>query len=610
MALTPKRPSRRAWRIALGASIPLALACVVLTHLVVRELPRPRVDGSSDQLFGLHPSTRALLARLEDVLTVERYFTGEVRHGSVQIAKGRLLDQLRDVADAAGARIESASFDPTASSEARLAAEKEGLAAVPLRGQQGTAQVTQSVWLGLVLRYRGRSRAIPFVLPQSFEFAFAEAVADLLRDERPRIGFLVENAGDASGGAGRASVGAGGASVGAGGASGGAGGDGFRGARELLARRAQLSEVSGLASGRAVPAELDLLVVAAPERLAPRAVFALDQYAQGGGRLLLLLERQRIDPSTASVRSFDTGLEDLLRAWNVPLSRFLVWDGACNTISTRADGAAPRELEYPLWVRVGEAGMDPAVPATGRLNGCDLFWAHAFGPEPDAGEARAPTGVERVDLITSSSRSWLVEPLQRLTIDPQVLNDQNAELLASGSARARPLAVALRGKLPSPFAASGAPRPLLPGGAADPNAGPTDEVVRSAQHDAQIVAVGDADFARTPFLTERNQILLANLVDWLVLEGELVALRARMPRERRIADFLDEERRSRGLTTLTGETEFQQDESRTSAEEAAAAAAAARRWTYMATAAGATLFLCAAAVLARRATRLRVEVAA
>ncbi|TAJ21977.1 MAG: hypothetical protein EPO68_03960 [Planctomycetota bacterium] len=584
----PQRPSRRAWRLALYASVLLALACVVLTHLVVRELPRPRLDGSSDQLFGLHPSTRALLARLEDVLTVEQYFTGEVRHGSVQIAKGRLLDQLRDVADAAGARIERASFDPTASSEARLAAEKEGLAAVPLRGQQGTAQVVQNVWLGLVLRYRGRTRAIPFVLPQSFEFAFAEAVADLLRDERPRIGFLVESAGDATGASG---------------------GDGFRGARELLARRAQISEVSGLASGRAVPAELDLLVVAAPERLAPRAVFALDQYAQGGGRLLLLLERQRIDPSTASVRSYETGLEDLLRAWHVPLSRLLVWDSACNEISTR-DGGAQLKLEYPLWVRVGEAGMDPTVPATGRLNGCDLFWAHAFGPEPDANAPRAPPGVERVDLVASSARSWLVEPLERLAIDPQALNDQNAELLAAGTARARPLAVALRGKLPSPFAASGAPRPLLPGGAADPNTGPTGEPVRSAERAAQIVALGDADFARTPFLTERNQILLANLVDWLVLEGELVALRARMPRERRIADFLDEERRARGLTTLAGETEFQQDESRTSAEEAAADAAAARRWMTMAAAALGTLLSCAVAVLARRATRRRVEAAA
>ncbi|MBM3978575.1 MAG: hypothetical protein FJ299_16500, partial [Planctomycetes bacterium] len=418
MALSPRRPSRRAWRAATWISAALALACVALTHLVVRELPRPRIDASQDQLFGLHPATRALLERLQDVLVIEQYFTGELRHGPVQIAKGRLLDQLRDVENSGGGRVELARFDPTASSEARLAATKEGLVEVPLRGQQGTAEVAQNVWLGLVLRYQGRSRALPFVLPQSFEFLFAEALSDLLRAERPRVGFLVENAGDG-------------------------GGEAFAGLREILARRAQVSELGGLATGRSVPDELDLVVVAAPEQLAPRAVFALDQYAQRGGRLLLLLERQRIDPARASVRSFETGLEELLRAWHVPLSRFMIWDSACNEISTRSSSGANADLQYPPWVRVGEAGMNPAVPATGRLNGCDLFWAHAFGPEHDSAEPRAPAGVERVDLVHSSERSWLVEPLERLSIDAQSLSDQNAELLALGNARARPLAVAL-----------------------------------------------------------------------------------------------------------------------------------------------------------------------
>jgi ABC-type uncharacterized transport system involved in gliding motility auxiliary subunit len=585
MALAARRPSRSARRGALVASALLLLACVVLAHLVARELPRPRLDLSQDQLFGLHPSTRALVARLDDVLSVEAYFTGEVRHGSVQIAKGRLLDQLRDISAASNGRIEIESRDPSASSEARLAAEKEGLAAVPLRGQQGTAQVTQDIWLGLVLRYQGRTRAIPFLLPQSFEYAFAEALADLLRERRPRIGFLVERAGDA-------------------------GGDGYSAARELWSRRAQLVEVSGLATGKPVPAGTDLLIVAAPEALAPRAVFAIDQYAQAGGRVLLLLERQRIDPGAASVRRFETGLEELLRAWHIPLSRHMVWDGACNEISAKQLSGAVSKLEYPPWVRVGESGMNAAVPATGRLNGCDLFWAHAFGPEQESGEARAPDGVERIDLVMSSQRSWLVGPLEQLALDPLSLNEQNAELVAADNARSRPLAVALRGRLPSPFAASGAPRPLLPGGAADPSAGPTGEPVLSAEHDAQIVAVGDADFARTRYLSERNQLLLANLVDWLTLEGELVALRARMPRERKLVDFLEQERASRGLTALAGNTQLGDDQSRTRAEEQAAAAAAARRWQHIGAAALSTCVLLALAVLARRLLRARAEVPA
>ena len=83
--------------------------------------------------------------------------------------------------------------DPNASSEARAEAEALGIAPYPMGDVQGTSRVTQDIWLGLVLRYRGAELALPFVLPQTFEYAFLGALRKLTREQERTIGFLVRD---------------------------------------------------------------------------------------------------------------------------------------------------------------------------------------------------------------------------------------------------------------------------------------------------------------------------------------------------------------------------------------------------------------------------------
>ena len=49
------------------------------------------------------------------------------------------------------------------------------------------------------------------------------------------------------------------------------------------------------------------------------------------------------------------------------------------------------------------------------------------------------------------------------------------------------------------------------------------------------------------FFTARNKVLFANLVDWLALEDDLLELRSRVPIQRTLDDFLEQERRALGL---------------------------------------------------------------
>ena len=287
----------------------------------------------------------------------------------------------------------------------------------------------------------------------------------------------------------------------------------------------------------------------------------------------------------------------------------LVWDTEANWL--RIEGAG--RSQFPFWVNIGDAGMEPSVPATGKLPGADFFWVHGVFATHEV------PGVKTQALVKSSDSSWLVAPGDVLP-DPQTSLDTRAvELLATEPGQPRTVALSLAGALPSPFQASGAPAirnameddlwiqqvrlaleneqlpPARPGAT-------TDEPVLSAAAPAQVVVVGDADWIQDGrFFTERNRVLFQSLVDWLALEDDLVALRARLPKDRRIRDLAAEEREARGLAPLSssGTLTVEDGDPALTAEAESAATRARRLFTAAAT--GGSLLLALGVVLGGRA---------
>lgn len=571
-------PTRLAWRLNAWLSGLLLISIVVAGNRLAREHLAWRVDLSEDQLYAPSPVGRRMLGELDDVLAVKAYFTGKVKLGPVQIAKRRLIDQLEEIADAAGGKVELTFVDPNASTEARAEAHGLGIEPAPLSAVQGTSEVTQEVYLGLVLRYRGAEAVLPFVLPQTFEYAFLSTLRRLAREEEVAIGFLTRGGDSAAD-------------------------DGFADARELLRARYRVTEVLDLSDGEAVSEEVAVLIVAAPQYLHPRVVFAIDQFVQRGGRVLFLVDHALIDLRTGTLAQVETGLDELFARWGVPVDRQLVWDqdrsNTINTFETVDIGGEQRRVgeatvRYPFWPRITPEGLDKTSPVTARLNGADLFWVHPIRPSE-----RVPRHVERRTLAESSPASWRVAAEDAMILDPAELDAKAVELVTGGLGGAQQIIVSLAGRFPSPFV-DGAPAPLdalreaewrdaciaavEAGVPIPPREVPTtEEKVASEATAGQVVVVGDADWARDgDFFTARNRLLLENLVDWLALEDELLTLRSRTPPERRIDDFVEEERRALGLVLPSHQEVDVHDEGLFALEEQAQRHAARRRGMYMA----------------------------
>ena len=589
---TRQTGGRGAWRANAILTGMLVIAILVVGNRIARGHLAFKRDLSEDQLFAPSEVGLRLVRELDDLVQVRAFFTGDVQSGVVQIAKRRLIDQLEEYVGAANGRINLVYVDPGASSEAMAEANSLGIPGVPIQRLSGTSVTTQNVWLGIVLRYRGRELVLPWVLPQVFEYAFLGAIHKLVRDDDVTVGFLVH------GGQGAA--------------------DEFADVRSLLVEQYRLREVLDLELGDAVPDDVSVLVVARPIQLHARAVFAIDQFIQRGGRVLFLVDRVLVDLRQGRVAPVETGLDRAFEAWGISVEEELVWDlERCNRIpveeqlpTTGGSKSTGRKVmqPFPLWPLVDKEGLDDETPITAQIRKTDLFWAHPIGT---AGSGGVVEGLERLELMHSSQTSWKVDASAAAILDPGAIRSRTTELLASGETSQSALMVALSGRFPSPFA-DGAPEVFDPieetlhadrveralaAGDEPPEreVRTTDEPVLNRATPSQIVVIGDADWATSTnngkFLTVDNQLLFVSLIDWLALADDLIALRSRVPIERRIDGFLEIERRARGL--VGPRTELDDGEARRIAriETEAETAADERRWKSMFAATGGALGL-------------------
>lgn len=565
---SPMTKRSQRWNATLSGV--LLLLFVVLFNGFARDHMRVKRDLSGDQLYAPSPELSSRLQSLDDMLVVTAYFTATPEHGRDKIARSRMVSQLKDWQEESGDRMRLEFVDPNSSSAAKLDAIRLGIRPYASEGSRTSGSyAAQEVWWGLSLRYRGRERAIPLVLPQVLEFAFATELFRLTAAEVPRIGLYVPQDPE----------------------------DSWSRLRETLELSGEVVDIEHLAVPDAIPSDLKLLVVARPWELHPRAAFALDQYVQAGGRLLVAFDNHLYPGPQQPVRSAATGLESLLDAWGVAPSSGLVWDESCVGIMVsrfdQGERVDSQPVQYPHWLEIGPAGLSTDLPVTARLGGARLFWAQALGASGEAIE-----GLTRTDMISSSPKSWVITPPNGIVVDPDHVDTQAAELAATAEGQSMPLALTLEGTFPSPFAA-GAPAPLslfdAVLGKSDWDGSTTDEEVLSNQSGGLAVVIGDSDWLTDEFLNPQrgaaSQVLLQNLADWLLLEDDLLALRSRVPRARPLVDYLAEERDARGITDLNSLANLDEPEVRSAAEDEARDAANRRRNLAMLRATGSSLLL-------------------
>jgi len=316
-------------------------------------------------------------------------------------------------------------------------------------------------------------------------------------------------------------------------------------------------EETGLDKGR-VPADADLLLVAGPEDLDEKQVFAIDQFLMQGGTVILAASPYHMDMggSAISARKQPTGLEDWLAHQGVELAPSLVLDPQSTPfpipVQRQVGGFLVDEIQsvaYPYFPDIREDGMDQETGITSGLGQITLSWAAPVATDAEKNKER------RVFTLLKSSPDAWTSPSE----DVQPDFDAHGPLgFAEGKDLGRKvLAVAVEGRFTSLFA--GKLSPLLEKApvkdseepaAYDESVTESDEsekeeagqpaisgVVETSPPSARLILLGSSSFLTDTAISLATQAtrtlytkpleLIQNAADWSLEDRGLLGLRGR-----------------------------------------------------------------------------------
>lgn len=321
----------------------------------------------------------------------------------------------------------------------------------------------------------------------------------------------------------------------------------YRFIQDQLGQEYEVQRVD-LSTGR-VPANVDVLVIVAPQNIGERELFAIDQYLMRGGSVVMALSSFKPipDPLTGSLamQPIEDPAIDMLKNYGVQVSSSFVMDTQNDafpiTVNRNVNGVQMQQiqaLEYPFFVDVRPEEMADDSLIVSGLTAVTMNWSSPV--ELNLGEDDSRQGTV---LLRSSPNSWLHE-------GPNIIPDfdlyPDSGFPVGEEMQSYPLAVSLQGVFDSYFKDRANPFEAAPDAepTGQPTAVPQEEsaaaspsTIERSQPSARLVVFGSSTFvddfviqlsarlSRDRYLN--NLLLMQNAVDWSVEDPDLLGIRAR-----------------------------------------------------------------------------------
>ncbi len=466
-----------------------------------------RLDLTRDGQFTLSSATIETLQALDDPVTIRGYFTRDLP-APFSTNSRYVRDLLEEYYNEADGNLIYEFIDPTAEEteedkekkkdvrqdifgravREQTSVEQEleqlGVTPVQVRVNEGDNLEVKRAYMGIVVSYGGEREVIPVVQDTAgLEYDLTTLIRKLAREERPKLAILSgHEMPDPRQEIGRA--------VG------------------LLTQLYDLSMLD-LESTPEIAEDIDAVMVVAPRTpLTEPELEAIDGFVHRGGGLAVFLDDVKPDLQTMQTEDADHGMEDLLETFGVTIEPGLILDAESATIAVQRQQGFMRiqqPVTYPFLVQ--PAALDTDHPLTQGISAVVFPFMSPLELEP-------PDGVEAEALVRSSAESWVHTPPYDLSPFRQWSADD------FGEAQRRTMIATLTGKIPSHYGL------------------PEDE----ERGEGRIVVAGGASFVGDQFFAAGNEALLLNILDWLVRDDALLAVRTRGLKAAPLAEVSDSTR--------------------------------------------------------------------
>ncbi len=474
-----------------------AVGSIALVNLLATDF-FVRFDMTKSGAYTLSSATRTTLEGLEDPVTVRAYFSKDL---PPQLANVRQYtkDMLEEYRNVSGGNFRFEFLDPQAeesdedratkrevkrdifgrSMREQTSVERElqalGIQAVELQVLEDDAAKQQRAYMGLAFQYHDNKEAIPFVQSsETLEYDMTSLLRKLVRPSVPVVGVLQGEAFPKID-------------------------ESLTMLKRVVEQNYELRAIDVDAEDFAMPTDLDALVVVGPKSTLPESLLKeIDALVSSGTNAALL-----ISSVDANLREFNptqvrSGLETLAAHYGVEVGQELVADVESTQLTMQVPsklGRMMRQVPYPM------------IPELKNLVGESILTRGVQGLViPFSTELKLKEGVQGEALIQSSAQSWL-ESFSPQNLAPQRQYTKD-EVNFDGP---HTMAVTLEGPLSSKF-----------------------EGTNSESPETRLLISGSGSWLSDDFMSNGNALMAMNMIDWLVLDSDLIAVRAKTSMEQPI----------------------------------------------------------------------------
>ena len=434
-----------------------------------------RLDLTQDRVHSLSHGGRVLMKRLEKPLVVKVYFTKGLE-APYNNHERIFLDKLEEFRAWSEGRMELTVIDPTGDAELEAEAQRLGITPIQYSFKSDNRQELRQVYMGAALLYGDRQRVMTVTQVDTVEYDLARTIKLLLdADDVRTLGYLVgHQEPDLINGKGP-----------------------VKKLRDRLSANYNLRQVQ-LGGEDGVPDDVDVLLVIGPqEQVGLREQVQIDQFIMQGKPVAFFLSGFKPDIRNMRADPVEHGLHALIGQYGVEINRDLVVDrtnnGKMNWPVKQGGYVAMMPINYPLIPMVTSLPENNVVVKD--LDTMTFPFVSSLDLPEDA-------EVDIEVLAASHSGSARIKGIK--LIAPQIL----ANIDPSEEPGSWPLLVSARGSFRSGFAGRDLPfetGPLIP----------------QSPNGTRVVVAGSADFIAN------NLAFMENLVDWMVEDEELIAIRSK-----------------------------------------------------------------------------------
>jgi len=461
--------------------------CITLNYLATNLIWR--WDLTEDNKYTLSEASEYIAKSVEDPITVTAYFSQDLPP-QLSVTKEQFKNFLDEFRAYSAGNLEYTFVNPNKSDETEQKAQQAGIRPVMIDVRERDQISQKRAYLGAVFQYKEEREVVPVIQPgAALEYTIASTVKRLTITNKPKVGITQ-----------------------------GHGEPGLNAMVELqqeLSQMYDVQEVTGIDTA-GIPPEIEVLMIVAPtQEFTADELAAIDQYVMSGGRTVFAINRINADVQRGRASVLDTGIENLLATYNLPVNGDLIRDVNSTRIQVRQQQGGfsfVNQVQYPYIPMIHNFsdhpisdGLETAVFQF--VSSLDISMADTSQKITVLAQSSDQAGVARGRFDLNPMREWSQNDFQQANV---------------------PVAALITGSFESAFV----------------DVDTVEARIEKVGYNS-LVVIGDGDFIingegqRQQRLPEDNINLMVNAVDFLADDTGLIKLRTKGVTSRPIKNLED-----------------------------------------------------------------------